>query len=69
MPLKWAFCPGIEGALDASMLAREGRTNTRVWLGPVQARQHLDADETPSCSVLGTYETKRLGSDSVRSGI
>ena len=35
----------------------------------VRARQHFDADETPLCSVLGTYETKRLGSDSVRSGI
>ena len=35
----------------------------------VRASQHLDDDETPLCSVLGTYETKRLGSDSVRSGI
>ncbi len=35
----------------------------------VRARQHFDDDETPLCSVLGTYETKRLGSDSVRSGI
>lgn len=35
----------------------------------VRARPHLDDDETPLCSVLGTYETKRLGSDSVRSGI
>ena len=35
----------------------------------VRAQQHLDDDETALCSVLGTYETKRLGSDSVRSGI
>ena len=33
------------------------------------ARLHLDEDETDLCTVLGTYETKRLGSDSVRSGI
>lgn len=33
------------------------------------ARLHLDEDETDLCSVRGTYETKRLGSDSVRSGI
>ena len=33
------------------------------------ARLHLDDDETDLCSVRGTYETKRLGSDSVRSGI
>lgn len=32
------------------------------------ARLHFD-DETDLCSVRGTYETKRLGSDSVRSGI
>ena len=35
----------------------------------VRASQHLDDDETPLLSVLGTYETKRLGTDSVRSGI
>ena len=33
------------------------------------ARLHFDDDETDLCSVRGTYETKRLGSDSVRSGI
>ena len=33
------------------------------------ARLHFDDDETDLCSVRGTYETRRLGSDSVRSGI
>ena len=33
------------------------------------ARLHLDDDETDLRSVRGTYETKRLGSDSVRNGI
>jgi PH (Pleckstrin Homology) domain-containing protein/putative oligomerization/nucleic acid binding protein len=34
-----------------------------------QAREHLDPDEQVEAVVLGTYETKILGSDSVRTGI
>ena len=33
------------------------------------ARLHFDDDETDLRSVRGSYETKRLGSDSVRNGI
>lgn len=33
------------------------------------ARLHFDDDEADLCSVRGTYETKRLGGDSVRKGI
>ena len=34
-----------------------------------QAKQHFDPQETPIATVMGAYETKIMGKDSVRNGV
>ena len=54
----------------ADFRARQGPSpNSKAGKLLQKARPHLDSDETPLCSVLCTYETKRLKAKTVRHGI
>ena len=54
----------------ADFRARQGPApNSKAGKLLAKARPHLDSDETPLCSVLCTYETRRMKTKTVRNGI